>query len=81
MTDLITFVENNGKSAVCTGGKNHGIYHYLDIIVYPTTFTTIGQQSHHFGPSYSINTDKLSLQPVIADLCMRQNSYLRILWK
>ena len=40
MTDLVTLLDNNGKSAVCTGGKNHGIYHYLDIIVYPTTLTT-----------------------------------------
>ena len=39
----------------------------------PTTLTTSGQSSHHFGTSSSIKNDTASLQPVIADLCMRQN--------
>ena len=29
MTDIITFLDNNGKSAVYTGGDIHGIYRYL----------------------------------------------------
>ena len=29
MTDLITFLDNNGKSAVYTGGDIDGIYRYL----------------------------------------------------
>ena len=73
MTDLINFLENNVKSDICKGGNINGLYLHLEMIGDQTTFTTIGQQSHHFGPSYSINNDKLSLQPVIADLCMRQN--------
>ena len=32
MTDLITFLDNNGKSTVYTGGDIHGIYSYLDMI-------------------------------------------------
>ena len=38
----------------------------------PPTFTTSCQRSHHFSPSYSINNDTASLQPVIADLSTRQ---------
>ena len=72
MTDLITFLDNNGKSAVYTGGDIHGIYYYLDMIVAPTTLTTSGQRSHHFCPSYSSNNDAETLHPVIAALCMRQ---------
>ena len=34
----------------------------------PTTLITSGQRSRHFSPSSSINNDKASLQPVIADL-------------
>ena len=51
MTDLVTFLDNNGKSAVCTGGVMHGIYFYLYIIEAPTILTTLGQRSHHFSPS------------------------------
>ena len=36
------------------------------------TFTTSVQRYHHFGPSSSINNDTETLQPVIADICMRQ---------
>ena len=43
------------------------------MIGYPTTFTTTGQRSYNFGPSSSINNDTVSLQPVIADICMRKN--------
>ena len=32
MTDLITFLDNNGKSAVYKGGDIQGIYRYLDWI-------------------------------------------------
>ena len=74
MTYLITFLENNGKSAVYTGGYIHGIYHYLEIIGDPTTLTTSGQLSHHFIPSYTINNDTSYLHPVIVDLCKRHKS-------
>ena len=50
MKYLITFLDNNGKYAVYTGGNIHGIYHYIDIIGVPTKLTTSGQCSHHFGP-------------------------------
>ena len=36
----------------------------------PTTLTTSGQRSHHFGPSYSRNNDAATFQPVIAALRM-----------
>ena len=57
MTDLITFLENNGESSVYTGEDIHGIYRYLEMIGAPTTLTTSGQRSHHFSPSYSITND------------------------
>ena len=50
MTDFITFLDKNRKYAVYTGGNIHGLYFYLEIIETPTTLTTSGQQSHHFGP-------------------------------
>ena len=49
MTDLITFTDKNGKSAVYDGGDIHGIYRYLEMIGAPTTFTTSGRCSRHFG--------------------------------
>ena len=57
MTDLITFLDNNGTSAVYTGGGIHGIYFYLDNIGSTTTLTTSVQHSHHLSPSSSINND------------------------
>ena len=74
MTDLITFLDNNVKYAVYTGGDIPGIYRYLDIIGDPTTLTTSGQHSHHLIPSYTINNDAATLQPVISALRTRQNS-------
>ena len=71
MTDIITFLDNNGKYAVDTGGDIHGIYHYLKMIGSPNTFTNSGQRSHNFGPSSSSNNDAETLQQVIADLRMR----------
>ena len=61
MTDLITFLDKNGKSAVYDGGDIHGIYSYLEIIGAPTTLTTSGQHYHHFGHSYSSNNDAATL--------------------
>ena len=43
MTDLITFLDNNGKYAVYTGGEIHEIYRYLEMNGAPTTLTTSGQ--------------------------------------
>ena len=74
MTDLITFLENNGKSAVYKGGDINGIYCYLEVIGYSTTFTTSGQRSHHFCPSSSSNNDAATLQLVIAAIRMKQKS-------
>ena len=51
MTDLITFVDKNGKSAVYDGGYIHGIYRYIEIIEAPTTLTTSGHRSRHFDSS------------------------------
>ena len=68
MIYLIPLFENNGKSAVYTGGDINGIYLYLEMIGYPTTFTTSGQCYHYFSPSSSINNDTGNLQPVIEAL-------------
>ena len=52
MTDIMTFLDRNEKSAVYTGGNIHGIYSCLEIIGYPITLTTSGQIPHHFGTSH-----------------------------
>ena len=72
MTYLITFLDNNGKSAVYTGVYIHVIYRYLEIIGSQTTFTTSGKISHNFGPSSSSNDYEATLQPFIVSLRMRQ---------
>ena len=72
MTDLITFIDKNGKYAVYDGGDIHGIYCYLEMIGAPTTLTTSGHRSHNFGSSLSSNNDATTLQPVILALRMRQ---------
>ena len=72
MIDLITFLENNSKPAVYEGGEINGIYLYLEIIGAPTTLTTSGQRSHHFGHSSSSKNYEATLQPFIAALRMRQ---------
>ena len=74
MTDLITFLENNGKPDVYTGGNFHVMYRYLEIIGSPTTLNTSGQRSHNFGPSDYINNYTASLQKFIESLHMRQKS-------
>ena len=71
MTDLITFLHTNGKSAVYTRGDIHGIYRYLEMIVVPNTLTTSGQQSHHLSPSSYSNNDAATLQTVISALRTR----------
>ena len=71
MTDIITLLYNNGKSAVCIGGDIYGIYHYLEIIGAPTPLTTSGQCSHNFRPSSSINNYTATLQLVIAEIRTR----------
>ena len=74
MIDIINFLDNNGKSAVYTGGDIHCIYRYLEMIGDPTTLTTSGQHSHNSWPSYSINNDAENLQPVVAAFRTRQKS-------
>ena len=72
MTDLITFLDNNIKSLICTGVNILGLYRYLEMIGYPTTLTTSDQISHHFGLLSSTKNDTDTLQPVIATLCIQQ---------
>ena len=74
MTDIITFLDNHGKSAVYTGGDIHNIYRYLYMIEAPTTLTTSGQRSDNFSPLSSIKNYAATLQPVIADLHTIQKS-------
>ena len=71
MTYLTKFLDNNVKLAVYTGVNIHGLYCYLEIIGAPTTLTTSGHRSHHFGPSYYTNNDTETLQPVIEYLQVR----------
>ena len=40
MTDLITFLDNNGKYSVYTGGDIHGIYNYIEMLGSPTSLAT-----------------------------------------
>ena len=72
MTDIITILDKNGKSAVYTGEYIHGIYRYLETIGAPTKLTTSVHNSHHFGPSYLIKNDTSYLHPVITALRMIQ---------
>ena len=74
MTDLITFIDKNGKSAVYDGGNINGIYRYLELIGAPTILTTSVHSSLHFVPSSSSNNDAATLQQCIAALHMRQKS-------
>ena len=74
MTDLINFIDKNGKSAVYDGEDIHDIYRYIEMIGAPTKFTNSGHRYHHFGPSSSGKNDAVTLQPVIAALRMRQKS-------
>ena len=74
MTDLITLLDNNGKSIVYIRVDIHGICRYLEMIGAPTSLNTPGQSSHHFGLSSSINNDAETLNPVIAALRMIQKS-------
>ena len=55
-------------------GKYSWPLSFSKMIIPPTTLTTSGHSSHHFGPSDSINNDIENLQTVISDLRMRQNS-------
>ena len=45
MTYISTFLDNNGKSSVYTGGYLYGIYRYLDMIRTPNILTTSGWKS------------------------------------
>ena len=40
----------------------------------PTTLATSGKSYHHFGPSSSTNNYEETLQPVISDLRIKQNT-------
>ena len=72
MTYLITFLDNNEKYAVYTGGYINGIYRYLAMIGDPTALTTSGQRYHHLSPSCYSNNYAATLKPVSIDLLMRQ---------
>ena len=74
MTYIITFLYNNRKSYVYTGGYIPGIYLYLEMIVAPKTLTTSGQRSDYSSLLSSINNDAASLQLVVAALRMIQKS-------
>ena len=68
MTDITTFLDNNGKLYVYIRVNIHELYSYQEIIGDPTTLTTSGQPSDHFGPSYFTNIDTVTIQTVIAAL-------------
>ena len=68
MIDLITFLDNNVRLAIYTGGNIHELYRYLEIIGDPTNLTSSVQCYHHFCTSSSTNNDKATLNSVIAYL-------------
>ena len=68
MTDIITFLDNNGKYSVLKGVNFHGLYRYLEMIGAQTTFTTPVWRSYHFGHSYYINNYTAYIQTFIAAL-------------
>ena len=74
MTDLIKFLDYNGKYAVYTGWNIRGLYRYLEMLGAPTTLTTSVHLSRRYGPSPSTNNDTASLQSVLLDLHMIQIS-------
>ena len=74
MTDIITFLDNNGKLAIFAEVNIHGFYCCLEVIVSPITFATSVHHSFHSDPSYFTNNDTATLQPVIADLSVRQKA-------
>ena len=80
MTDIITFLDNHGNSAIYTGVSIHGLYCYIEIIGSPSTLTTSSQSAHHFDPSYFINIDTQTLQPVIVDLHIHQEINCELLF-
>ena len=49
MTDLITFIDKNGKSTAYDGEYIHGIYRYLEMIGAPTALTTLHQDLYRHG--------------------------------
>ena len=65
MTYLITFLKNSGKLATYTGVNIHGLYICLETIGSPTTLTTSGQRSHHFGSSSSTNNDTSTIHSLL----------------
>ena len=74
MIDLVTFIDNNVKCVVYTGGNILGLYFYLEMIGFPTILATSGHCYHNFSPSYFINNDTSTLQTGIVSICMRQKS-------
>ena len=68
ITDLNTFLDNNGKLDVYTGENVHGLYCYLDMIISLNTYTTSDQRSNNFGPSSSTNIYTATFHPVLVAL-------------
>ena len=69
-----TTIRSSDLRMVVVGRDINVIYRYLEKIGSPTKLTTSGQRYHHLSPSYSINNDVATLQPVIVALRMRQKS-------
>ena len=74
MTYLIKLIVNNGNLSIYTGVNINGLSSYLEMIGLPTKLNTLGQRSHNFGTSSSINNDTTTPQPDIADVRTRQKS-------
>ena len=74
MVYFITFHYNNVKLAIYMRGNIYGLYHYLENIWSPTTFTTTCQSYCPFGSSSSTNNDIYNLHPVILYLCVREKT-------
>ena len=57
--------------------KMHIIYSYLEIIGYPTNFTSSVRHYHHFSTTFSTNNDTKTIQKVIHALRIIQT----VIWE
>ena len=73
MTYIISFLDNNGKLDIYTGGGIHGLYHYLEIIGSTSNLTSSDHIYSYFGTTSSTNNDIANLRPVVSDLHVWQN--------
>ena len=70
MTEIITYLDHNGKYAYYAGSDINDLYFYLYIIGDPTNWTYSGQNFHLFD--LKTNTYSGFLNPVISALQVKK---------